>query len=285
MTSAALAWRCTARTILASALVAATMVQAHSQAAPVTAKAATPDMAATTPLQKQAREILMHMARFLSSAQRFSVTVNSNYDSLQKTGQKIEFAERRNIIVNRPNQLHADNERSDGVKTTVVFTGKEMIAIDSTNKIYAATPQQGGVDESIVYFVSDLGMRLPLALLLVSQLPGELEDRVRTIDYVEKTNILGTPSHHLAGRTDTVDFQIWVADGEQPFPLRIVLTYKNAPAQPQFRAQFSNWSLAPEISAATFSAQVPEGAKKVAFAAQLASEAPRKTSTGKRGGK
>lgn len=272
MKSAVLIRRWTARTVAATAIAAATMVPVYSQQPAPAGKAAA--AAAATPSQVQAREILMHMARFLSTAPSFSVSLNTGYDAVQASGQKIEFNERRQVIISRPDRLRAETERSDGSKASVVFTGKEIVLIDPTNKVYATAPQQGGLDESIVYFVSNLGMRFPLAVLLVSQAPGEFEDRVRAIDYVEKTNILGVPSHHLAGRTDTVDFQIWVSDGEQPFPLRIVLTYRTEPGQPQFWAQFADWRLTPAISASTFSAQIPAGAQKIAFAAQLPTVSP-----------
>ena len=112
-------------------------------------------------------------------------------------------------------------------------------------------------------------MRLPLAVLLVSQLPAELKARVPSVDYVERTNIHGSPSHHLAARTDIVDFQVWVADGDQPLPQRVVITYKKAKGEPQFWAQFSDWNLAPAIDDSTFLAKPPDGAQKIAFAAQL----------------
>jgi hypothetical protein len=113
-------------------------------------------------------------------------------------------------------------------------------------------------------------MRLPLAMLFMSRLPVEFERRVRSVDYVEKTALFGTPAHHLAARGDTVDMQVWVSDSAQPLPLRIVLTYKDELGQPEFRAQFADWNVAPAIGEATFRAPVPEGAQKVLFAAQLA---------------
>ena len=45
-------------------------------------------------------------------------------------------------------------------------------------------------------------MRLPLAVLLLSRAPAELEARVTSIDYVEKMNFDGTPAHHLAARVE-----------------------------------------------------------------------------------
>jgi len=140
--------------------------------------------------------------------------------------------------------------------------------------VYAQAAQPGGVDETLVYFVRDLGMRLPLAVLFVSRAASELERRVRAVEYVERTGILGAPAHHLIGRTDTVNFQVWISDGEQPLPQRIVLTYPAAPGQPQFRAEFSAWNLAPQPADALFTFTPPAAASKIPFAAALPQYAP-----------
>jgi hypothetical protein len=73
----------------------------------------------------------------------------------------------------------------------------------------------------------------------------------------------------LAGRTETVDYQVWITEGAQPLPLRVVLTYKNAEGQPQFQAHFSDWNLSPEIQDSQFAFAPPEGARKISFLAQL----------------
>ena len=239
-----------------------------------------PAAAAVTETQALASAILMRMADYLGGAQGFSLSVRGGYDAVQQSGQKIEFGEIRKVTLSRPDRLRMEGERSDGAKTLTVFTGKEIVLIDHTSNVYATAPQPGGVDDTIVYFVKDLGMRLPLAVLFVSQLPVELKARVRSIDYVERTNINGSPSHHLAARTDLVDFQLWIADGERPLPQRVVITYKQAKGEPQFWAQLSDWNLAPALDDSTFVATPPDGAQKIAFAAQLprVSPAPRKPS-------
>jgi len=240
---------------------------AYSQQ-PAPAKKA-PAAAALTESQTQASEILKRMAAFMAGAPRFSMTVRGDYDAVQASGQKIEFGETRKVTLSRPDRLRVEGERSDGAKMLAVFNGKEITLIDGANNVYATEPQPGGLDESIIHFVKDLGMKLPLAMLLVSQLPAELQNRVRSVDYVEKSKINGVTTHHLAARGDTVDFQVWVADGDQPLPQRIVITYKSAKGEPQFRADLTDWNLAPAVNDTTFAATPPPGAQKIAFAAQL----------------
>lgn len=227
--------------------------------------------------QADAMGMLMGMAKFLSQAQRFSVNIRVGYDVLQDSGQKIEFGEKRTVTVSRPDRVRIDAEQSDGDKHMVLMDGKDITVFHATQNVYATTPKPGTIDDAIAYFRSELRMRLPLAALIVNQLPAEFERRVQSIDYVEQTDILGVPAHHLAARTANVDFQVWVADGDRPLPLRVVLTYKAENGQPQFWAQFSDWELAPEISETTFTFTPPDGARKIAFLAQMARAAASQT--------
>jgi hypothetical protein len=268
------AWRCAAKASCLAAFVLTAAPTAYSAPAQNEPAASAAAAERETAEQAQARAILMKMAEFLSGTSSFRVGVRSGYDAVQPSGQKIEFGEYRTVTLSRPDCLRVESERSDGAKTLVVLTGKEIVLVDLASKVYATAPQPGRLDESIVYFVKDLGMRLPLAALLLNRLPEELQARVRSVDYVEKTSIYGTASHHLAARTDTVDFQVWIADGDKPLLQRIVLTYKNAVGQPQFWAEFVDWNLAPQLNDATFSAQIPDGLQKVAFAAQLPRMSP-----------
>ncbi|MHB8110956.1 MAG: DUF2092 domain-containing protein [Syntrophorhabdaceae bacterium] len=217
----------------------------------------------------EAKAILMRMAEFMAKTKSFSVNLWDTYDVYQESGQKIEFGEKRKITVVRPDRLRAEIEESDGDKHMVIFDGKDLTMSSPGRNVYAKTPKSGTIDDAVVYFVRDLGMKLPLAVLLLTTAPKELEQRTLTLDYVEKTDILGTPAHHLAGRTESVDYQVWIAEGDKPLPLRVVLTYRNETGQPQFRAQLSDWNLAPQAPASMFVFAPPPGAQQIAFLAQL----------------
>jgi hypothetical protein len=221
-----------------------------------------------------AKALLLKMADFLGKSQRFSVTMRGSYDAMQASGQKIEWNDLRTLVVSRPDRLRMEAEKSNGARTLVIFDGKEVTTFDEVSRSFARVVQPGGIDETLVYFLRDLGMRLPLGALFTSRAASDLERRVTSVEYVEKTGILGSPAHHLVGRTDSVNFQVWISDGEQPLPQRIVLTYPNAPGQPEFRAQFVSWNLAPDVADKLFTFTPPSGANRIPFVAGLQKYAP-----------
>jgi hypothetical protein len=222
-----------------------------------------------TESQRVARELLLEMARFVGGTQKYTVALRAGFDVVQSNGQKIEFSERRDISVARPNNFRSEHRESNGRADLLLFDGQTITISAAAAGVYARAPQPGDLDASIVHFVRDLKMRLPIAPLFLSRFAQELESRVREVDYVEQTDVLGPISHHLAGRTDDVDFQVWVRDGEQPVPLRIILTYRTEEGEPQFWADFTDWNLKPRFGRNNFVFEPPEGSSEIVFLAEV----------------
>jgi len=206
------------------------------------------------------KALFMEMAETLAQAQQFSVTMNMSYDAVQDSGQKIEFSELRKVIIQRPNNLRVDAQQSDGDQSGLIFDGKTITLFSKTENVYSRTSHPGNVDAAIRYAGGQMGIRIPLARMLVTNLPQELEKMVTKVEYVEK-DTLKEPLDHIAVRSKDVDLQAWIA--EDKLPRRIILTYKNAPGQPQFRVEFTDWNMAPKIPAETFKFTPPQGAEKI----------------------
>jgi hypothetical protein len=235
----------------------------------VSGLAAQPSGSADRESQTDAMAVLMKMADFLSQAKQFRVSIRSGYDVLQETGQMIEFAELRNLTLVRPDRFRVDVERSDGEKVLVLFDGKELTVFSPNEAVFAKTAIPGDVDNAIRYLRRDLRLRLPLAMLFVTQFPAQLERRVRSVEIVEQNTLMDVPCVHLAARADQVDFQVWVPSEGDPLPRRIVITYKDEEGQPQFWADFNQWNLAPHVPDGFFIFTPPQGVLQIPFLAQL----------------
>jgi hypothetical protein len=212
-----------------------------------------------------AKALLMRMADYLAKAESFSVTMDAAYDVVQSSGEKIEFGEVRRIVLNRPNGLRIELTKRDGSRQQVMFDGNNLTVFNAAENIFASLAHPGSVDETVRYLVEDMHTRIPLSALLQTSFPRDLGQLVTEVAVVGHETIGGSATEHLAARMNDRDFQVWIASGEQPVPLRIVLTYKQATGQPQFQATLSDWNFHPDIDRAAFVFTRPAEAEAVAF--------------------
>jgi hypothetical protein len=213
--------------------------------------------------ENRAAERLEAMASFLAKAPRLSVTIDSAYDVVQESGQKIEFGERRVVAIRRPDRARIDVTRRDGSRRGVLFDGTHLAVFDLDAKVYATVAKPGTVDAAFDYFVNDLDMNLPLRDFLKADLPGRLKDLLGSARLVAEEQLGGVATDHVAFRTDTADVQLWVQRDGDPLPKRIVSSYRHAEGRPQFEADLGAWNLAPDVPDTLFTFTPAAGAQEI----------------------
>jgi hypothetical protein len=211
--------------------------------------------------ETDAKALLVGMANKLAGAKAFSVSMHMNYDVVQASGQKIQFSEDREVQISRPDYLRVDTQQSDGDAGGLIFDGKTLTLFSTTENVYSQTTHPGDVDAAVRYAVGKLGIRVPLARLVTTTLPQDLQKLTTTVDYIEYDVLGAAPTDHIAAQTRDVDFQVWI--GSDMLPTRMVITYKNAPGQPQFQAVFSSWNLTSGINDSTFAFTPAKGAERI----------------------
>ena len=246
--------------LLVSALLATGSVAAQQAAEPAPA---------TTESQREAAALLQSMADYLAGLESFRCTTTNRYETVQANGQKVEFGETRQISLARPDRLRLEEVASDGVSDLTLFDGKQITVVSAGFNVYAQAPQPASLEDALVYFVRDLRMRAPLALLLSTHVSTDLRAMAKNVEYVERTRIDGKDAHHVAAQSESVDFEFWIAEGKKPLPLRVVITYKTAPGQPKFWSDISKWKTNRGVSNKTFALTLPDAARQIPFAVQL----------------
>jgi hypothetical protein len=260
------------RSCLLLLMAAAALLSGCGKDASVGTVAVAPPVAgdsAATEAPPEPAALVQAMADHLASLKTFTLTARNSYEVLQPSGQKIEFGETRLITVARPDRMRVEEVSSDGEQDLALFDGKLVTVFNADAGVYAQAQQPESVDDALVYFVRDLRMRMPLSLMLSTRVGTELPEMINEIAYVESTELLGVPAHHIAGRTDSVDFQFWISQDERPLPLRVVISYREAPGLPQFRSDLSDWNTNAQVADTTFRLSLPEDAEQIPFAVQM----------------
>ena len=231
-------------------------------------------------IDPEALEIFKRVSKKLAQADHLTVNYQATYDAVQESGQIIEFGEQHSLSLVRPGWFRDDIKLSDGSHQQVIFDGKTVNIFNPGENAYAQLEKQGSVDEVLRYLVRDLRFRLPLAQLFVTSLTADMERRLRSLAYVEENQLTEIPTAHIAGSNEDVDFQFWIPTEGDPLPQRIVITYKHAVGQPQFRVVFSGWDLKTPASENYFSFNPPADAEKLPYIVRVREQSAVPAETG-----
>jgi hypothetical protein len=104
---------------------------------------------------------------------------------------------------------------------------------------------------------------LPAADLLLPDSYEALMHDVVDVKDLGSGVIGGVECDYLAFRTKEVDWQIWIAQGERPYPCRYSITSKLISGGPQYTVQIRDWKAGAEVAATDFSFKNTSNARKV----------------------
>lgn len=210
--------------------------------------------------ESHAKEILKAMSDYLAAQERFSFEYDSTLEVVTKEDQKLQLASSGTAAIERPNRIRST--RSSGfVDVEIIFDGSTLTLFGKNANAYTQVRIEGSIDHLVEELRYTYGRPLPAADLLLSQPYAELMKDVTDIKDLGSGVIGGQECDFLAFRTEEVDWQIWVAHGDAPYPCRYVITSKDIPGAPQYSIQLRNWST--DAADVDFSFQPSADARKI----------------------
>lgn len=238
--------------------------QPGAPAGPAPAVAAPAEPAARPAVDPKADAVLKAAGQALASAKGFTLHAHAMADQVTASGQKIQVARNQVVTVRRPDGLAAD-VAGDLDDLRFWYDGKRVTVYNKRTNSVGGTDAPPTIDAALDMLATRYGLALPLADLLFADPYKTLVGQVRSGQYVGLGYVLETRCHHLAFRQESVDWQIWIEEGDKPLVRKVVITYKDSPGHPQYTALLSKWDLSAQPADATFKVDVPADAKKVEF--------------------
>jgi len=244
-----------------------------SSPAPAPPAAAPPEAPGEPVIAPHADRLLRGASDYLKAAPQLSFRADIAYDDLLPSGQKILLGASYDAAVRRPDRIYTKYTGDAGAKD-FWFDGKRITLYDPNLGVYATEPAPGTIDAMQEYLITHLGFSPPLGDFMASDPYATLRKRVQYGFYVGTTDVQGVSCHHLAFVEQNIDWQIWIEDGVQWVPRKLVITYKTIPGAPQFSAVLSNWDLATRPPDALFTPGIPADATQISFTKAAASDKP-----------
>jgi len=214
--------------------------------------------------EEDAKRLLKAMSDYMSSQNAFSFDYDAMLEVVTPEEQVIGLASSGKVTVNRPNKVHAS--RSGGFADAELnFDGKTLTLLGKNLNAYTQVEIPGTINHLIHELRDTYNRPLPAADLLGSDSYDVLMENVTDIKDLGSGVIGGVECDSLAFRTDEVDWQIWISQGDEPYPCRYVITTKLLSGSPQYSVEVRNWKSGSEVAKTDFGFKNTTDAKMVKF--------------------
>lgn len=241
--------------------IAAALLAALGASAAVAAEGGAADIVlAVEPAAVQALEA---MSAYLRTLDSFSIKAEASADAVLDNGQKVQF----------DRDLTLDYAKGKGLKVdsvmprrhlTYYYDYKHLTLFSPDLLYYASTEAPPSIAKTLDEVSARYGIEMPLADLFywgTERLPVDAITSARSIG---PGLVHGETCQHYAYRQADVDFQLCIAEGEHPLPLKLVITTTDQPEQPQHEARMT-WDLHPQLTAGEFTFTAPPDALPITF--------------------
>jgi len=212
--------------------------------------------------EADAKRLLLNMSDYLATQDAFSFDYDAILGIVTDDGQSLELASSGELKLHRPDKVHAT--RSGGfVDLETYFDGKTLTIFGKNLNVYTQIDVPGSVDNLIDELLAKFNVPIPAGDLLLTDSYDRLIADVIDIKDLGSGVINGVECDYLAFRTEEVDWQIWIAQGDKPYPCRFVITSKQTVGQPAYSIQIRNWKTHKMLPAMGFSFKNSTKATKV----------------------
>ena len=212
--------------------------------------------------EANAKSQLKAMSDYMAAQKAFSFDYDTSLEVVTTENQKLGLASSGAITVNRPDKLRAS--RSGGfADVEFVFDGNTVTMLGRNANAYAQAAAPGTIDGLVDTLRTKYHRPIPGADLLMSNIHDQLMPEITNAKDLGSGVINGVECDHLAFRTKDVDWQIWIAQGERPYPCRYVITSTQVSRAPGYSIDLRNWKTGDAVAPASFAFKAPATARRI----------------------
>lgn len=213
-------------------------------------------------IDADAQRILKSMSNYLGNLKSFSFEFDVDDEYVLRTGEKLQISAWGTTTIVRPGKGHVVR-RGGLADVDMIYDGKVFTVYGRKTNSYAQKEIAGTLDVVIDTLRDDTGLHLAAGDLLYSDVGEGLVSDAESGKYWGTTLINGIECHYISFRARNLDYQIWIATGDKPLPIKYVITSKWVTGAPQYAIRINKWDTNPKIDASQFTFTPPAAATKL----------------------
>jgi len=211
----------------------------------------------------EGRDILRRNIDFMQGHPQVSFRAMVTYEVVQENGQKLHFDMLHRVAVQRPDRLFWVTLQDDATVDSAWCGNGEFTLLKQPANLWGRIDVPLGLSEAVTRLSEEYKVAVPFVDLLSGDVAELwLGDEVLSVDYIGESWVDGWWTDHVSVRKPGVDFELWIRQGEEPFPVKMALVFTDEPGLPGHTARFRGWSTA-IVEGSIPSFTPPEGSERI----------------------
>ena len=216
-------------------------------------------------IQDSAVQALRTMSNYLMQQRTLQINTVGSLDVVTDSGQRIQLDGTTTYKIRRPGFVI--DYVSDIKSRRFIYDGKTFTVYSPMLGFYASVPAPPTNREVLDTIYDKFGISLPLVDLFRWG-DGASGDRIKALQAAYDAGpatIDGALPEHYAFREPQVDWEVWIQQGDQPLPRKLVIVDRTDPSRPTFSTRLA-WQVNPTFTDADFTFVPDANAKRIQMA-------------------
>jgi hypothetical protein len=188
------------------------------------------------------------MSAYLKSLSSFELTSQTSLDLVTDDDQKIQLDGESHYKVRKDPGAFLIDVVSDNWNRRYIYNGAEFTLYAPKLGYYATVPAPATIQATVDDISKRFGISLPLDDLFRWSGPdGVRADALDAGSLVGTATIDGVQTKHYVFREGNIDWQVWIQQGDQPLPRKLVIVDRRDSTDPAYIARLT-WTLNPPLT-------------------------------------
>ena len=196
--------------------------------------------------------------------QQLRLDTDSRTDQVLEDGQVIEFNHQTHLQARQPDKLRVQVERN-GERRSLFYNGQRFTLYDSRSGYFTEQAAPTDIASLLAQLSERYGIELPLADLFRWDATTAKAAGLSDALWIDSQTLNGQVCDHYAYRQPDIDWQLWVRQGPQPLPCRLVISRRDSAGQPRHSVDY-RWQLDAPSNDRDFEFTPPAGARAIPLA-------------------
>lgn len=215
------------------------------------------------PVDPAAVSALEKMSSYLRSLPHYTIEANVSKDKVIEGNGKLQFDHVIKASYLKGKGLSIDASSAQ-THRQFFYNHKQFTLYTPRSQFYSTIDAPAKFVPAMNTVEEKYDVTLPLSDIFLWGSEAASTDAIEAAFLVGAGRVNGQDCQHYAFRQADVDWQLCIADGDKPLPLKLVITTTDIAIQPQYVATLK-WDLNADIKADSFTFVPPEGAAPIHF--------------------